>query len=221
MTNLLPPSEQAANVVEMRRFLPPDTSEVIVQAEKPKPLVSATPFKWTDPRKIQPREWVYGFHYIRQFVSTTVAPGGVGKSSLSIVEALAMATGRPLLGITPNERTKVWLWNGEDPLEELQRRVGAAMIQYDISPEEVEGWLFLDSGRTSEIIIAHQTKGGAELAIPVIEALDQTIRANGIGVVILDPLCRCIACPRTTTGRWTWWPKPLPALPTRLAVPSI
>jgi hypothetical protein len=187
MTNLLPPSEQAANVVEMRRFLPPDSSEVVVHNEKPKPLVSATPFKWTDPRKIQPREWVYGFHYIRQFVSTTVAPGGVGKSSLSIVEALAMATGRALLGITPNEQTKVWLWNGEDPLEELQRRVGAAMIQYDISPEEVEGWLFLDSGRTSEIIIAHQTKGGAELAIPVIEALEQTIRANGIGVVILDP----------------------------------
>jgi hypothetical protein len=184
MNDLTPPSEQAANVVEMRRFLP---EGVVIHAEKPKALVSATPFKWTDPRKIQPREWVYGFHYIRQFISTTVAPGGVGKSSLSIVEALAIATGRDLLGIKPNERTKVWLWNGEDPLEELQRRVGAAMIQYDISPEEVEGWLFLDSGRTSEIVLAQQTKSGAELAIPVIDALERTIRDNSIGVVILDP----------------------------------
>jgi len=152
-----------------------------------KPLVSATPFRWTDPQDIPPRGWVYGRHYIRQFVSTTVAPGGVGKSSLSIVEALAIATGRPLLGITPNERTKVWLWNGEDPLEELQRRVSAAMIQYGIAPAEVEGWLFLDSGRTLEIIIAQQTKGSAELAVPVIEALERTIRVNGIGVVFLDP----------------------------------
>lgn len=186
MTDLMPPSEQAANVVEMRRFLPEGAAHV-GGAEKPRLAISATPFKWTDPRKLPPREWVYGFHYVRQFVSTTVAPGGVGKSSLSIVEALAIATGRPLLGIKPNERTKVWLWNGEDPLEELQRRVGAAMIQYDVDPEEVEGWLFLDSGRTSEIVIATQTKGGAELAVPVIDALEQTIRENGIGVVILDP----------------------------------
>jgi hypothetical protein len=186
MNDLTPPSEQAANVVLMSRFLP-DGAAAHAQAEKPKPVVSATPFKWTDPRKIPPREWVYGYHYIRQFVSTTVAPGGVGKSSLSVVEALAMATGRPLLGITPNERTRVWLWNGEDPLIDLQRRVGAVMEHYDIRPDEVEGWLFLDSGRTSEIVLASQTKSGAELAIPVIDALENTIRENRIGVVILDP----------------------------------
>jgi hypothetical protein len=177
--NIPPPSEDAARVTHVFRLKP--------EQQEPKPPVSATPFKWTDPRSIPPREWVYGFHYIRQFVSMTVAPGGVGKSSLSIVEALAIATGRPLLGITPNERTKVWLWNGEDPIEELERRVGAAMLHYGISPEQVEGWLFLDSGQTSEIIIAQQTKGGAELATPVVDALEQTIRANGIGVVILDP----------------------------------
>lgn len=187
--SLIPPSEQAAKVVEMRRFTPVLSEEVVIPTgtDPGRPRLKATPFKWQDPRTIPPREWVYGKHYIRQFVSTTVAPGGVGKSSLSIVEALAIATGRNLLGIQPNERTKVWLWNGEDPLEELKRRVAAAMLHYEIPPEEVEGWLFLDSGRTSTIIIAEQTKDGAKLANPVIEDLEATIREDGIGVVILDP----------------------------------
>ncbi|UVF22869.1 helicase RepA family protein (plasmid) [Microvirga terrae] len=187
MSNLAPPSELASNLVEMRRFLPEGTPDVVVHSEKPKALLSATPFKWKDPRTIPPREWVYGRHYVRQFISTTVAPGGVGKSSLSIVEALAIATGRELLGIKPDERTRVWLWNGEDPMDELERRVGAAMMQFDIAPEEIEGWLFLDSGRTSEIVIATTTKNGAELALPVVAALEETIMSNRIGVVILDP----------------------------------
>jgi hypothetical protein len=60
----------------------------------PVPVIAATPFTWRDPRSIPPRRFVYDKHYIRQFISTTVAPGGVGKSSLGIVEALSMASGR-------------------------------------------------------------------------------------------------------------------------------
>ncbi|MBM6582986.1 AAA family ATPase [Microvirga sp. BT689] len=171
----------------MSHFMPDAASSRHDAAERSKLHISATPFKWVNPSTIPPREWVYGHHYVRQFVSTTVAPGGVGKSSLSIVEALAIATGKNLLGIKPNERTKVWLWNGEDPLEELQRRVGAAMRLYGLQPEEVEGWLFMDSGRTSPVIIAEQTRQGTKIAIPVEEALEATIRENEIGVVILDP----------------------------------
>jgi hypothetical protein len=155
--------------------------------EPPKPLISATPFVWVDPRSLPPREWVYGSHYIRQFISTTVAPGGVGKSSLALVEAIAIATGRDLLDIKPNERTRVWYWNGEDPLEELQRRVAAICIHFGIEREEIEGWLFLDSGRTSQIVIASQTRDGAQIAQPVVDQLEQTIRENKIGVVSLDP----------------------------------
>src|SRR5436305_880618 len=58
--------------------------------------IAATPFSWLDPADIPPRQFLYGGHLIRQFVSTTVAPGGIGKSSLGILEALAMASGKPL-----------------------------------------------------------------------------------------------------------------------------
>ncbi|WP_082173647.1 AAA family ATPase [Methylobacterium platani] len=147
----------------------------------------ATPFRWRDPASIPPRQWLYGQHLIRRFISMTVAPGGLGKSSLVLVEALALATGRPLLGITPPARCRVWVWNGEDPLEEVERRVAAICLHYGISREEIEGWLFLDSGRDSEIILARTTRAGTHLAVPVVEALTHTILENAIDVVFLDP----------------------------------
>ena len=55
----------------------------------------------------------------------TIAAGAVGKTSLKIVEALALATGRSLLGVEVPKRARVWLFNLEDDMLELQRRVGA------------------------------------------------------------------------------------------------
>jgi hypothetical protein len=153
----------------------------------PSPGITAAPFQWRDPATIPLRQWIYGRHYIRRFVSTTVAPGGVGKSSLGIVEALAIVTGRDLLGVQPDERTNVWLWNGEDPLEELQRRIMAAALHFGLSSDEVEGGLFVNSGRDTEIVIAEQTNSGTVVRVPIVEAVTQTIRENRIGLVIIDP----------------------------------
>jgi hypothetical protein len=44
-------------------------------------------------------DFLYGKNLLRKTVSATAATGGTGKSSKSIVEALAMTTGRPLLGV--------------------------------------------------------------------------------------------------------------------------
>jgi hypothetical protein len=162
--------------------------------------IAASPFRWMRPENIAPRSWIYGRHYVAKFVSTTIAPGGIGKSSLSIVEALAIATGRPLLGITPAFRARVWIWNGEDPLDELQRRVIAAMLYFDIAPDEIDGWLFVDSGRTSEIVIAAQTKAGTVVQIPVVEQIIETITANEIEVMVVDPFVASHAVTENDNG---------------------
>src|SRR4051812_18708435 len=108
------------------------------------PRVSATRFQCVDPKAIPRRCSIYGMHYIRKYISATAAIPGIGKSSLSIVEILAIVTGRPLLGIIPTERVNVWIWNGEDPFEELQRRIVAAACFYQIDWRELEGRLFVD-----------------------------------------------------------------------------
>jgi hypothetical protein len=106
-----------------------------------------------------------------------VAPGGVGKSSLAIVELLAIATGRPLLGRMPDESCPVWYWNGEDPMDELNRRIMAACLHYKIRPEELEGRFFVNSGRTTPIVIAEKTRDGVTIHKPVIDQ-------------IMEPHCR-------------------------------
>ena len=149
--------------------------------------IRATSYVYRDPTKIPVRQWVYGKHLIRRFLSTTVAPGAVGKSSLVLVEAIAMAIGRPLLGVPVPKRLRVWYWNGEDPIEEIERRVAAICIHYGIDGRDLEGFLFLDSGRTSSIVIASRTKDGAKVAEPVVAGLIDQIHENEIDVFMVDP----------------------------------
>jgi hypothetical protein len=156
---------------------------------KPPPIV-ATPFAWRDPATIPPRAWLYGRHYIRKFLTCTIAPGGHGKTSLVIVEALGMATGRALLATQPAERSRVWLWNGEDPRDEVDRRVTAAMIHHQVNPEDVDGHLFCDNGRETPIILARQTNTGTLVAKPIVDALIETITRNQISALIVDPFVK-------------------------------
>lgn len=153
---------------------------------KPKEL-KATPYVWREPASIPRREFLYGTHLIRRFASAKFAAGGVGKSILALTEAIAMATGRPLLGIAPPKRLRVWYWNGEDPLEETERRIAAICLHFSIKAEELEGWLFVDSGRDQEIVIAQQTKTGAVIAEPVVKGLVDTLLDNEIDVLVIDP----------------------------------
>ena len=147
----------------------------------------ATPYTWTDPAAIPAREWLYGRHLIRKFVSVTVAPGGVGKSSLLIAEALALVTGKPLLGQFVAGPLRVWLWNLEDPRDELQRRIQAACQHYGLSPADIGDRLFIDTGREQELCTAITTRNGAQIVRPAIDNLTAEMTANAIDVLIVDP----------------------------------
>jgi hypothetical protein len=159
--------------------------------EEPRKIIRATPFAWLEPAKIPRRRWLYGHHYAREFISQTVAFGGVGKSNLAIVEQLAIVTGRDLLGVRPDERCKTWYWNGEDPIDELNRRIMAAALHYKIERAEIEGRLFYDTGRSTRIIIAEQTKTGAKIARPVVADIIAAIRERNIGLMTIDPFVSC------------------------------
>lgn len=172
-------------VVERHTAL--DRAALALDAASDGIAIRATPFVLRDPKLIPPRQWLYGRHFIRKFVSTTLAPGGVGKSSLTVVEALAMVTGRPLLGVLPDARYRAWMWNGEDPLEEIERRIAAACLRYGIQRDEIDGRLFVNSGRDTEIIIARQMRDGITVAEPAVEQIMQTIEEHGIDAVIIDP----------------------------------
>ena len=113
---------------------------------------------WIDPANIPQRDWLYGRLLIRKFVTATVAPGGLGKSTLITVEALAQVSGKDILGVTPKGQLRVWLWNLEDPQEETQRKIQAAAMHYGLKPEDIGDRLFVDSGRDRPLVIATMSR---------------------------------------------------------------
>jgi RecA-family ATPase len=146
-----------------------------------------TEFEVIDPALIPKRRWVYGKHYIRGYVSVLASMGGVGKTSMQGVEAMAIATGLPLLEEPIHEPVNVWVINGEDPLEEMQRRFAAIMIHYNIKPEQIQGKLFLDAGRDLQIQFAKQTRDGILTDEDMLQFMVDEIKRKNIGLVIIDP----------------------------------
>lgn len=159
--------------------------------DEPRAPFIAQPYVWTDPTSIPLRDWLYGRLLVRRFLTVTIAPGGVGKSSLIAAEALAIVSGRDLLGVLPARRMRVWLWNLEDPQEETVRKVQAAAKNYRLSADDVGGRLFVNSGRDHSLVIAREHRNGTVILRPVVDNLVQQIKEHAIDVLVVDPFVSC------------------------------
>ena len=157
--------------------------------------LAARPYHLVDPAAIPKREWLYAKHLMRKFVSVTVAPGGIGKSSLTIVEALAMVSGKALLGCAPMKPLRVWYWNLEDPYDELQRRIQAAIQHYRLDADDIGDRLFVNSGRDNTLRTAIADRNGAKIVRPVVDALTAEMLARRIDAAIIDPFVSSHAVP--------------------------
>jgi hypothetical protein len=155
------------------------------------PPILATPYIWKDAATLPCRDWLYGDLLIRKFVTATIAPGGVGKSSLGAVESLAQVSGKDLLGVRQQRRLRVWLWNLEDPQEETERKIQAAAIHYGLTAEDIGDRLFVDSGRDQPLVIATTARTGAVIARPVIDSLVAEIKERKIDIIKIDPFVSC------------------------------
>jgi hypothetical protein len=160
-----------------------------VVVELPKDAISATPFEPLDIASIPPRQWLYGKHYVRKFLSVTGAWGGTGKTQMELTEAVAMATGLPLLGIASAEPLKVWHYNLEEPREELERRLAAIIEHFEIDQDRLKGQLWYD-GRERRLIVAREDQSGAVIATLQAEQLAEEIQRNEIDVTQIDPFVK-------------------------------
>jgi RecA-family ATPase len=196
-----PAFEYRAGRWRMRGGKAEKPGEPTAEQEKPRRPVEARPFERFDPADLPVREWLYGKHYQRGIVTATVGPGGGGKSSLSLVELMAMCTGRPLLDEQPEMRCRAWYHNAEDSRDEIYRRIAAICQHYDIDQGELEGWLFVTSGLDMPIKIATSSRTGTlSLDKVVAEAIIGTIANNEIAVTSFDPLVAHHAGVENATG---------------------
>jgi len=146
-----------------------------------------TPYEMFDALTLPRREWVYGYDYIKKYISVTASAGGIGKTSAIIVEALAISTGRDLMGVRVKEQCNTWVINLEDPISELQMRTIAAMQHYGITPDDIKGKLFMDGEDTMQITLAAEGRDGLIQNDELLAFMIRKIKENRIGVVILDP----------------------------------
>jgi len=92
--------------------------------------------------EITPRPWLMAYQFCRQYISSVVAAGGIGKTALRLLQYISLATGRSLSGQKIFKRSRVLLISLEEDDMELRRRIKAVMLHYNIQREELDGWLY-------------------------------------------------------------------------------
>ncbi|MEG3124423.1 AAA family ATPase [Sphingomonas sp. GB1N7] len=168
-----------------------DAAEPFAGAPATEPVtIAASPFRWPDNRSLPRRPWVWGRWLLLGTVSAIVAPGGVGKSSFVASMLLSLASGRQeILGKTVWAGPKrVWYWNLEDGLAELEMQLVAASMFHGVGQDACADRIYLDSGPDgAELRIAVEDRNGYSIAVPVVEALVAELLARKIDVLIIDP----------------------------------
>lgn len=147
-----------------------------------------TILKLTGTAALPQLEFVYGKTRVRKYISTLFAPGGGGKSSLLVAEALDMVTGRDLLGVGHKKKIRVWYINTEDPPDLIQRQFETAAALHRITNDDVGDRLMWSSGRDSNFVVATEDKRtGFRINHPVVEGIAQVGGEFQPDAIIIDP----------------------------------
>jgi hypothetical protein len=150
-----------------------------------------------DTAPIPPREWLLGRFLCREFLSSVLGDGAVGKTAFRIACALSLAANRNLIGEPVYQRCCVLLVCLEDGRDELRRRVRAAMIHHGVSNDEIRGWLFLCGLNRNDLKLAQFNRGNLQKG-RLGAVLETEIVERQVDVLILDPLVKTHSLPENS-----------------------
>lgn len=145
-------------------------------------------------KDIPKRQWILGRRLIRKYISVLIAPGGVGKSTLTMADAISLATGRNFSGDRPHGQYRTWVINAEDPLQEMELRLSAACRLYDIPLSEIGDRILLSSGRDLRITLASMTRSGPIVNQIAVDDMVKHITTMQVDCLMLDPFVRLHDC---------------------------
>jgi hypothetical protein len=158
---------------------------------RPPPPI-ATPYRF--PLTIPARGWLYAGHYVRGATTATVAPGGWGKTSLTVFELLTMAL----------DGVRCWYISGEDPRVEIDRRIAAHAKHHKLTEQQRQticNNLFVDDRKSFPLTIGKSPRAASVLFDePWLRQFEQQIIDNRIDVVALDPFISFHSVPEGDNG---------------------
>lgn len=140
---------------------------------------------------IKPREWLLGYRYVPGYVTLTIAPGSAGKSLLTVVEGLAVASNKRLTYDEVKISGPVWLLNTEDPFEELARRVTAAAIHFKLTKEDLKDFYYTSSYENPIKLASYDNNRRVIVNDVVVDSIIRNIKQREIKLFIFDPFVEC------------------------------
>ena len=123
---------------------------------------------------IPPRQWLLGTTYCRGYLSGLISAGAGGKTTIRILQLLSAAANRSLSGEFVFAPCRAMIVCLEDDMDELRRRVRAAMLHHHVEPEDVKGRLILTTPRKLKIADI-KDKAGTVAASDLYHALSAAI----------------------------------------------
>ena len=142
-----------------------------------------------------PRRYLLDQFLMERVVSLLIAPGGTGKSMLSLLIAVCVASGISLFDrFQAKAPRRVLFISGEDDLEELKRRLFKILVDEstEVRTLVAQNLVFIDFADKFELFTEKPIQGEIRITdVPekIIESLKQHI-GDDIALVIVDPAAR-------------------------------
>jgi hypothetical protein len=181
-------------------------------APEPGPVAPATPAPTrlelhvvtglVDAKSIPVRKWIVEPQVPMGNVALCIGEPGISKSTLALRTALAVATGReeilrgrdasgsPITIERLHRSGAVLVYNAEDSLSEMQRRLRAAQAHYRVTEADIRHPIILYSGvdmPTLKVMNRPDVRGPLKRAEGA-DQLEEAIRRHDVKLVIADPL---------------------------------
>ena len=109
---------------------------------------------------IPPRTWAYGRFLLFGSAAVIGAVDGAGKGLLAVVKAIAMITGKPLLGEKVWRTGPVAIVTYEDDQDEWERRFAAACVRYELDYETVIQSVYFLHKPGGRVTLAERNRDG-------------------------------------------------------------
>jgi hypothetical protein len=155
-----------------------------IEEQEPKPFV-LRPVGLLEPSKRPPRDWVVRHRLMRKHSTVTAAAPGVGKSTLTIEEAVSLASGKDFLGFGVDRSRKVAVINNEETRDELERRIEATCVRFEVPFPSIAENLYLHSGVDAEKFVVARRGPNDSVAIDVrSQQLSEFLRDAGIELLV-------------------------------------
>jgi RecA-family ATPase len=143
-----------------------------------------------NPREIETRDWLSQGLLLCCHVTLLISPGGVGKSTLSMLIAVAVALGRKDLipGRDVTKSGNVLVVNSEDDLSEMKRRLAGILTGHEIDADKLAGKLHIESLYGRSGLLAASDEGGGISDGNLFKQLVEFCNENSIKLIVIDPL---------------------------------